>query len=90
MLLTGIFWSVSLKSTEQVKFYILQCKWSGLNLKLIPQKSLLKMTKTAAQEALVTAKGGQGARKEQAQAWDGYQGGADHSRQHWHGSVSVT
>ena len=50
-------------------------------MKLIPQKSLLKMTKTVAQEALVAAKGGQSARKEQAQAWDGYQGGADHSRQ---------
>ena len=53
----------------------------GLNLELIPQKSLLKMTKSVAQEALVAAKGGQSARKEQAQAWDGYQGGADHSRQ---------
>ena len=37
------------------------------------------MTKSVAQEALVAAKGGQSARKEQAQAWDGYQGGADHS-----------
>ena len=32
MLLTGIFWSVSLKSTEQVKFYILQRKWSRVKL----------------------------------------------------------